>query len=224
MKLLLLHGPATNSSRTKLLEIKKKFDPENVIVFEKGADPKNILDTLVATPLFGENKLVLIENPAEDLPLPTTMNHLPYTMVLWFDHEIDPKIKGEVLFFPEAKEVSIFPFLDYLGNRDKKAFLQMDKLKKAPLRPFNKAQGFAGQGSDTQYIITMIFYLLRNLVYTPKSAKDFVKKKNAKMRANFSQQELVDLYKFVLETDFKLKSGLMESEQAEFSLVNLFCN
>ena len=226
MKLLLLHGPAITSSRKKLLEIKGKFDPENVVIFEKDSDTSQIMDSLKTVPMFSEEQLIILENPPENLNY--TQHPIPYTLVLWFDHEISEKkpimewvkkSNGQILYFPESKEISIFPFLDYLGNRDKKAFLEMDNLKKAPLR-----QGFAGQGSDTQYIITMIFYLLRNLIYTPKTAKDFIKQKNARMRTNFSQEELVDLYEFVLDSDFKIKSGLLDEKVAEFLLVNLFCH
>ena len=70
----------------------------------------------------------------------------------------------------------------------------------------------------------MVFYLLRNLVVTPKMAKDFVRRKNEKMRKNFSRGELINLYKSVLEIDFKIKSGLLDIPQAEFSLVSQFMN
>lgn len=210
MKLQILHGPAINSSRQKLVRIKQEFDQESVVTFEKGADVGDILTNLQSESLFGGDRLIIWENPTEDFKLPTTNYKLPTTLVLWFDHEIDPQKwpRAEVLFFPEAKEVSIFPFLDYLGRKDTRAFLELDKLKKG--------------GFDHQYLITMIFYLLRSLIYTPQKASTFVKNKNAKMRSNFSPEELVNLYKFVLDLDFKIKSGLLEPKQAEFLLVNLF--
>mgnify|MGYP001606785064 CR=1 FL=1 len=213
MKLLVLHGPAIQISRKKLTEIRQKFDPGNVVVFEKSADIRDIQAALSTDSLFSENRLVILENPPEDIDLALSTYHL--SLILWFDHEIKTKYPGEIHFFPEAKEVSVFPFLDLLGNRDKKAFLELDKLKRAGL-PAGR------QGFDTQYFITMIFYLLRNLVATPKNAHDFVKKKNARMRANFSPEELIKLYKFIIETDFKIKKGLLETQQAEFLLVNKF--
>lgn len=208
MKAVLLHGPAINSSRQKLLQIKQKFDQESVIVFEKEVELTEILTNLQSQSLFGGDRLIIWENPPEDF-INYTLYSNPYTLVLWFDHEIDAKKypKAEVLFFPEAKEISVFPFLNYLGNRDKKAYLELDKLK---------------QEYDSQYLITMILYLLRNLVATPKGAKDFVKNKNARMRKNFSEEKLINMYQFVLNTDFKIKSGLLETVQAEFLLVNKF--
>lgn len=210
MKLVILHGLAINTSRKKLSEIKNKFTSDNVITLDSTANTEEILTNLLSESLFGGERLVVVENPPEEL-INHTLFPNPYTLVLWFDHEIDTKNwkDAEILFFPEAKEVSVFPFLDFLGNRDKKAFLELDKLK---------------QEYDSQYLITMILYLLRNLSCTPKGAKEFVKAKFAKMRKNFSEEKLINMYKFVLNTDFKIKSGLIETTQAEFSLVHLFLN
>ena len=208
--LQILHGPAITSSRKKLLDIKEKFDPENVIVFEKGSDTSQIMDSLGTTPLFGDEQLVILENPPENLNY--TLYPIPSTLVLWFDKEIDvKKFPGaEVSLFPEAREVSVFPFLRLLGGRDPKAFLELEKLKQA--------------GFENQYFITMIFYLLRNFVFTPKKAAEFVRNNNEKMRKNFTRDELINLYKGILEIDFKIKKGLMETEQAEHLLVSRFLN
>lgn len=210
MKAVALHGPAISASRKKLVEIKQKFDTNDVVTFEKGSEISDILASLQTVSMFEENRLVILENPPDDFALDYTLYPVSCTLVFWYDHEIKKIPKSvQILFFPEAKEISVFPFLDKLGNKERSAFLEMDKLKKA--------------GYDGQYLITMVFYLLRNLVATPKIAKEFVKNKNVKMRKNFSSEELVNLYKFVLELDFKIKSGLLELKQAEFSLVNLFC-
>jgi DNA polymerase III delta subunit len=212
MKLLLLHGPAIDSSRKALSEIKNKFDPGSIVVFEKGADPKQIMDSLQTVPLFGEEQLIILENSSIDPSTLITENSEPITLLLWFDKEVDikkfPNVK--VMFFPEAKEVSVFPFLDYLGNKNKAAFTELEKLKKA--------------GFESQYFITMVLYLLRNLIATPTKAGDFVKRKNAKMRENFKEEELISLYKSVLEIDFKIKKGLMETSHADHLLVSRFLN
>jgi hypothetical protein len=131
--------------------------------------------------------------------------------VIWASSELDTKKipkNTEVLFFPEAKEASIFPLLDLLGSRNTQAFVEVNRT-----RP---------DGTDTQYMITMIFYLLRSLTITPKNAPPFVKQKIAKQRANFTDRELTDLYKYVLENDYKIKMGLIESAQAEFNIISKF--
>lgn len=217
MKLLLLHGAGIASSRKKLSDLKRQFDPNSIVVFGKEDSLEEINNNLAATPLFSTERLVILENPPEDFTYTLYPREASYTLILWFDHELSDKKpiityvkenRGEFFYFPERKEISVFPFLDYLGNRDPRAFLELDKLKKG--------------GFDIQYIITMVFYLLRNLEYTPKEAKDFIKKKNLKLRSNFSSEQLLGIYKSILEIDFKIKSGLLETEQAQFLLVNLF--
>ncbi len=216
MMLHLLHGPAINSSRNKLWQLRSKFLADNVTVFEKGQDLGVILTCLSSQSIFDGERLVILENPPEDFTN-YPLAYATYSLVLWFDHEVSEKkpvfewlkkSKGQMLFFPEGKEVSVFPFLDYLVMGDKKAFLEIEKLKKA--------------GFDIHYLITMTFYLLRNLIATPKNAPQFVKDKLEKQRKSFTQNKVINLYRNVLEIDFKLKSGLMEKDHAEFSLVNLF--
>lgn len=211
MNLHLLHGAGLTNSRKKLIDLKMKFDPNNVVVFDNGAKVEDVLGELVTIPLLEEDKLIIWENPSEGFVPDSLLIALNSTLILWFDHEIDPKDypNAKIFFFSEEKEASIFPFLDYLGARDKNAYLELEKRNKT-------------SPNDTQYILTMVFYLLRNLVVTPKKAVDFIRSKNARMRSKFSPQELVSLYKSILEIDFKIKNGLLEIPQAEFSLVNLF--
>lgn len=219
MTRLLLHGSAKAASRKKLIDLKQKFsakggpssgwDANNVVVYEEGADLKTIKEALFAQSLFSDQQLIVLENPSEDVTfyqLPTTN----YQLILWFDHEVDTKKWSgfEVLFFPEAKEISVFPFLDLLAGKDTRAFLELQKLKNA--------------GFDIYYCLTMVFYLLRSLAVTPKKAPDFVRKKLARQRVNLTLEKITDLYKEMLEVDFKIKSGLLEKSHAEFLLVNKF--
>lgn len=213
MKLLLLHGLASKASRQKLISIKDKFNKANVLVFESGVDPQTILGNLMTGSLLKEEQLFILENPEGDF-INYPLNDSPDKLVLWFDHEVSAKkailewirkSKGEILFFPESKESSIFPFLDYLATADKKAFLEQDK-----------------SNFDVHYTITMVYYLLRNLAVTPKNAPSFVKQKLERQRKSFSLQRLKDLYKDIIEIDFKIKSGLLETDQAKFQLINLF--
>lgn len=211
MKPLLLHGSAIKASRIKLQELRKRFNPDNVVVFEEGANLQTILGALATPSLFSDQQLIILENPAEDLSN-CSLSTVTCNLALWFDREIDPKKWPgfEYLFFPEAKEVSVFPFLDFLAAKDKKAFLEMEKLKAA--------------GFDIFYLLTMTFYLLRSLAVTPKNAPDFVRRKLEKQRTSFDLEKVKELYKEMLQIDFKIKSGLLEKGQAEFLLVNQFIN
>lgn len=216
MKIQLLHGSANAASRRHLIDLKKKFDQSSVIVFETEASIEDVLGSLMTVPLISEERLIVWENPPEDLTF-NPFDSSAVTLILWFDHEVSEKksimewvkkSKGQVWYFPENKEITVFPFLDLLALSDKKAYLEIDKLKKGGVNIF--------------YLITMIYYLLRNLMVTPKNAPDFVRKKLIKQRKNFDIEKVKNLYKNILETEFKLKMGLLEDEQAKFSLVDLF--
>ncbi len=215
MKPLLLHGLAIKASRIKLLEIKKKFPSDNVMEIEKGEDISVILTNLQSQSLFNTERLIVLENPPEDLSFqeldPET------SLVIWFDHEVSRKKKimlwaeknTQILFFPEGKEITVFPFLDALASKDKKAFLIIASLKEKG-------------GYDIFYFLTMALYLLRSLAVISKNAPSFIRQKMERQRKNFSDQEIKQLYKFVLETEFKLKNGLLDQSQAEFLLVSRF--
>lgn len=217
MKLLLLHGQGIISSRAKLQSIKKQFDINNVVVFGPESSAQEIIGSLVTPLLFSEERLIILENPSEDINLDSSLVTLDSSLVFWFDCELGlknpflefiKKGKGEVLFFDVSKEVSAFPLLDCLANKDRKAYLEVQKLKLS--------------GFDIFYILTMVFYLLRSLAVTPKNAPDFVKNKLDKQRKNFAPQKIADLYQKILQIEFKLKTGILNYAQAEFLLVDLF--
>lgn len=210
MRRLLLHGSATSASRKKLFQLKEQFNADNVLIFEEKTNLQEMLVNLQSQSLFDGERLVIIENPPADFTLDFLTLNDALTCILWFDHEIDVKLWPgfEALLFPEGKEVSVFPFLDYLALKDKRAFLEMEKLKT--------------NGFDIHYFITMVFYLLRSFIVTPKNAPEFVRKKLIRQRAGFSPADIKNLYKDLLEIDFKIKKGYLEKSQAEFLLVNKF--
>lgn len=217
MKLHLLHGLGISASRKKLIDIRSAFDSNNVITFDDNANIQEVLASLNTQSLLSNEQLIVWENAPEEIALDLSPVTSHLSLVLWFDHKLkeSSKIlkwfreqKGEVLNFEESKEVSVFPFLDLLANKDKKAYLEMKKLK--------------DNGFEIYYFLTMVFYLLRNLVTTPKNAPDFVRNKLERQRRNFTQEEIKEIYRNLLEIDFKIKSGLLEKEQAEFLLVSMF--
>lgn len=220
MYLQLLHGPAIINSRLKLTEIRgqlsHKFGSDSVDVFDD-SNFQDVIGGLMTMPLLSDSRVVILENPDENWDFSSVKLNDSISLIIWLDHEVDQKKplfkfvkdnKGQMLLFSEGKEASVFPFLDALGFKDKKAYLEYKKLKQA--------------GYDSQYIITMVFYLLRSLAVDSKKAPPFVKNKNARQRQNFTN--IGSLYRSILETDYKIKSGLLEPAQAEFLLINKFLN
>ncbi len=213
MRVLLLHGPGEVGSRKKLAALKDTFNGE-IRTCGSQITQIELNDLLSQQSLFSEKRLVILENPPESLKIEKEGDA---DLIIWISKDIDERrslfkslkeIKAEVTNFPEAREVSVFPFLDSLAEGKKEAFLELKKLNNG--------------GFDTQYYITMIFYMLRSLVVTPKNAPPFVKNKLQKQRSRFTQDKLKEFYKYILEIDFKIKSGLIENDQAQFLLVNKF--
>ncbi len=216
-KLLLLHGQGIINSRKKLIDIKGRYKPEDITVFSGNINIEELLGNLMTINLLAAERLVVIENPPDTLEVKYLDLPDGVTVVFWLDHEVTAtklllklvkSLNGEILFFAPDKEVSVFPFLDALGNRDKKAFILLEQLKAEKI--------------DLQYTITMILYLLRSLVAPNDNVPQFVKNKLSKQLQNFSMEGIKANYRFILETDFKLKSGLIEKKQAEFQIVQKF--
>lgn len=216
MKLLLLHGNA-KVSRERLIEEKNKFSLNDVTMVDGGISFKEIIGALSTIQMF-EERVFIVENPGADFILDSSFLTSTSSLILWFDHDVSKKpileqvkkLNGQVVFFPEPKQVSVFPFLDLLAQKDKLSFVELNKLKLS--------------GCDIFYLITMVFYLLRSLAVTPKNAPPFVVQKLDKQRKNFNLEKVTRLYKEVIEIDFKLKKGLLEKDQAEFLLINKFIN
>ena len=90
MKVVLLHGPAVNSSRKQLIILKSKFDNSNVVLFEEGSNISDMVGGMMTIPLISEPRLIILENPPEDFIL-STLDSNDLTLIIWFDHEISFK-------------------------------------------------------------------------------------------------------------------------------------
>lgn len=199
--LVLLHGPAISASRAHLLRVRMSFSADDVLVLEKGVTSTELASALANTSLFAQERLMVIENPGDDFIVTSTSDET--TLIIWLDHEASETkpiiksvraLKGQVINYPESKEASIFPLLDLLAAHSNKAHAELTKIRQA--------------GFGLQYIIVMILYLLR---------------KELKLKGrHFSREQIIDLYKQVLEVDFKIKSGLLDEDQAQFELVGMF--
>lgn len=213
MKIILIHGNAQEAILKKVSQIKKGF---NLLSITEGIDANFNFASLS---LFSEERLVILENP--DIKLveqaigqgDSSLTILfVFSKALEKSSQILKKVtegRGEVLSFDEANETSIFPFLDMLGNRNQKAFVEFEK---------NYSQ-FGGQ-----YILTMLAYFLRRMVAKPKTSSDFMKQKIENQKRNFSFVKIRQLYKEIIETDFKIKQGLIEEKLGVTLLIRKMLN
>ncbi len=209
MKLIILHGNGLIAISKRLSAIKKEFDPISIIEMngqEKNA--KEILINLLGPQLFSDKRLVVVEDFEDEIDLEKISRDQNLTLVLVFSKSLlatnkllqqAKKFKAEILEFSEEKDRSIFPFLDLLAEKNPQVLTLLEALR-------------AAYGS--QYILTMIFYMLRRLIITPKNVPTFVTKKLASQKENFSLKQIQQTYLETINTDFRIKSGLVEEKIA----------
>lgn len=212
MKLILISGSAQDAIIKKITQVKKDFDPLAVTEISE----KETFD-LFNQSLFSDKRLVVLDSPnlktveqalnQKDANLWVLIKFLKPLEKTSPILKIVLEAKGEVLNFDESKEISIFPLLDMLGNLNQKAYLELEK----------NYQQFGGQ-----YILTMLAYLLRRMVQTPKTGSDFMRQKIESQKKNFTLEKIQSLYLKLIATDFRIKQGLIEEKLAISLLVQSF--
>lgn len=210
MKLILVHGSLQDALLKKIATVKKEFDTLSITESSEFSPGFSF-----ASPgLFSEKRLVILENP--DIKLvekALTETDPDLTILIKFSKTLEkssPILKkvveaqGEIVNFDESSQTSIFPFLDLLGNKSKNSFKEFEK---------NYSE-FGGQ-----YILTMLAYFLRRMIQKPKSSSSFMLQKLQSQKKNFSIEKIKILYQELIETDFKIKRGLIEEKLAVTLLV-----
>lgn len=217
MKIILLHGPGESSKKTELLKIKGQYQPENIASVDlKQAGFSQFSDALNFIPLFGADKrLVIVENTPESLDLEGFYREDDGLTVVLLTARMGAesklgksavKLKALTRGFEGGKELSAFPFLDTLLEKKRQSFVEMEKL-------------FGQYGAS--YILTMVYYALRrNLLPLPKPG--FVQKKIITQKQKYKSGDFEKLYRFTIETEFAVKSGLINEKSALVRLVQRF--
>lgn len=209
MKLILIRGNSEDAILRKISEIKKNFDPLSINEILEGASKFD----LTTPSLFSNTRLLILHNPEINIiDKAIALNDSGLTVLVKYKglEKSSPVLKkfleakGEVLSFDETTDTPIFPFLDMLGNLNKKAFSELEK-------------NYSDMGG--QYILTMLAYFLRRMVAKPKSSSDFMRQKIEAQKKNFSLERIQKLYKEIIETDFKIKQGLLEERFAVTLLI-----
>lgn len=207
MSIILIHGNAVIAKLNKISAFKKDFDPLSISEFNgKLLTLSQVLPEISTSGLFAQNWLVILEDFEADMDLDLIPDEESLTVILKFNKLLaaNSKIlkqanqkKVTIFNLTEKEETSIFPFLDSLSEKRKTVLKDLDPLLGA---------------LGGQYLLTMIFYMLRRLITTPKNLPPFVIKKIESQKRNFSKEKIIDLYKEGLETDLKIKSGLIDEK------------
>lgn len=217
MKLILMHGTGLTAQSQRLSLIKKGFDPLSILTL---SGQEIIFDKVfieISTPnLFIEERLVILEDFDDQVDLSKLPKDPNLTVLLRFEKNFSQSskllkqaqnLKAQIISLTENEETSIFPFLDNLALKNPQALTSLDKLY--------DQFGF-------QYLLTMIYYLLRRFLLPQKKLPSFVIQKIERQKKNFNIQKINSLYKSSLETDFKIKSGQAEEKTALTLLINKF--
>lgn len=206
MNLIILHGNGLSAIASKLITLKKGFEPLAVLsLSSREKDFATALMEISTGQLFSQKRLVVLED-FDDIDLNKLPEDENLTLVLRFPKDLGEKSpllkeaykrKAQILLLSEEKEKNIFPFLDELAEKNSQSVKKLNKL----------LDEYGGQ-----YVLTMIFYLLRRLLMSPKKLPAFVVQKINKQKQNFSENKIKELYQFALETDFKIKTGATEEK------------
>lgn len=211
----LIYGNGLTEISKKISEIKKRFEPLAVQVFSnKQTAFEQALIGLSSGGLFSDARLAILEDYDDKIDLTKILNDDQLNVVLIIRKNLTPsnnllkqatQLKAQIFNFSEEGETNIFPFLDNLADKNPRAMQQLED-------HFDEWGG--------QYILTMVFYMLRRMIQDPKKLPQFVQQKILKQKQNFPLEKITDLYKSVLETDYKIKSGLIEEKIGMTLLIN----
>ncbi len=210
--LYLLHGEDVGASREALLELKKSYSSDSISVFDAKKLGADEFTRVYETPsLLSDRRLVIVEGKT---PTIQPFSHLTVSsstdVVFWLGEELKSSNKlfkqikelgGQIRHFKPVVPKHVFGFLDALGYKNKKkCFLELHRL--------------LDQGESPVYLLTMMVWQIRNLLRVklyneggPKPKMNpFVLRKAQSQMKNFEEEELVGIFKNLLDAEVKLKT------------------
>lgn len=217
MKIILLFGPGEVSKRNYLLKLKKEFSDAQISLLDLKQDSIADLELKIFSGSLFETgeRLVVVENVPDKMDLEILRKaDENITLILIAGHpavtsvilKSAKKLEAKIYNFEGEKEITAFPFLDNLIEGKKQVYLELEKL----LLEYG-----------VMYVLTMIYYLLRRNIL-PLPSSDFMRKKIQKQKIEFNEKDFENFYRKTLETEYKIKAGLMPEQVALTCLVRQF--
>lgn len=201
----ILHGDNVVQSRKRLTEILEKARKEGAeIVYLDGTKVTitEVRSALESGSLFGESRLVVIENLKEKPEILTYLKKEKFDndLILW-----EPKeIKREILPGAEMEVFKLAPLI----------FSFLESLKPGNFKESLRLLSELKKGEEPEMIFYMLVRQFRNLILTrdlgASSLSDLAlwqQKKFLKQAENFSLEQLLEIYRKLLEIDFKQKTS-----------------
>lgn len=204
MKICLVFGTDISLINKRVDLIKLKYSDYEVSNLSSVTSQKELQLELASESLFSAKRLLVLADPKEELVLDLLPDKETTVLLIIVNDtlgkkstllEPSKKHQIEVVSFLKGEEVSVFPFLDALFEKKSSTFKDLEKLETL----------FGGQ-----YLLTMIGYGLRRMILPQKS--DFMQQKINRQKRSFDLAKIRSVYLALLETDFKIKSGLLEEK------------
>lgn len=212
MNVYILTGPGEVGKRQHLLQIKLQFDKTAITEYDlKTHDLTTVKDSLLSTPLFTNTRLVILENSPAALNLAEFIGSYQLTLVILTQQlpvssllfKSAKKLKAKIIDFAPQKELSAFPFIDALIEKQGTALSKLMKLL---------------EQYGAMYVFSMIYYLLRrNILPLPKN--NLISKKIAVQKRKYKLTDFIIMYQTTLETEYKIKSGFVSDKLGLTQLV-----
>lgn len=214
MTVFILTGLGEISKRQYLLKLKQHFDNTAIIERDlKTHDISAVKDYLISSPLFTDTRLVILENSPSFLNLEELATSKQLTLVILTSQlsasstlfKSAKLLKAKIIDFAGEKEISAFPFIDGLIERKSVALSELVKLLEI----------YGGM-----YVLSMVYYLFRrNILPLPKNM--FFRKKITTQKSKYNFTDFANMYQKSLQTEYKIKSGLVSEKLGLTRLVQL---
>ncbi len=201
----ILHGENIVQSRKRLTEILEKSRKEGTeIVYLDGTKVTitEVRSALESGSLFGESKLVVIENLKEKPEILTYLKKGKFDndLILWEQKEI----KREILPGAEMEVFKLTPLI----------FSFLESLKPGSVKESLRLLSELKKGEEPEMIFYMLVRQFRNLILARDLGAPglsemalWQQKKFLKQAENFNLEQLLEIYRKLLEIDFAQKTS-----------------
>lgn len=212
MKIIVIHGSNILASKQYLDSITSRFKAEQVVrSYGKEITKEFLLNNFSGLGLFESERLVVLDNPESDFEIDKLPEAEGVFLVVFYSKELGvsssilkSRREVKVVNYSEVADKRIFSFLDLVADRNKRAL--------------NQAKELIDEMGE-QYILTMLYFMLRRLVVGGKKLPSGISRKLENQRVDFSKERIGYFYKRLLEADYKMKSGFDESRMGLFLVV-----
>lgn len=204
----ILHGDNIFASRKELDRIKTSFEGEIISLDGKKLSETDFVQATQSQSLLQENRLVVVENLLSDKNRKiSNFLNINDDLIFWEDKELGKtvldefkEVKTKVLLFKTP--TTIFKFCDALSPKNGPNLVTL-------LRECLKT-------GEPEYVFIMIVRQFR-LMLNPGGSAPWQQAKMMSQSKSFGQGRLKEIYKQLLEIDYKTKTG-QSSQNLEFNL------